>query len=73
MPVFSLAEREVVGDEGAEGSRLLREREGWEGHGNSAGVRRREAQGASRSAAEGHRQAELSSSVAGFSKPEVHH
>ena len=47
MPVFSLAERGTVGGEGAEGVQVLRGRQGWEGHGNSAGVRRREAAGAS--------------------------
>lgn len=73
MPVFSLAERGAVGSEGAEGTQVLRQRQGWEGHGDSAGVRRREAAGASRSAVEGHRQSELSGSVAELSKQEVHH
>ena len=73
MPVFSLAERGTVGGEGAEGVQVLRGRQGWEGHGNSAGVRRREAAGASGSVVEGLRQSELSSSVAELSKQEVHH
>ena len=73
MPVFSLAEWGAVGGEGAEGAQVLRGRQGWEGRGNSAGVGRREAAGASRSVVEGHRQSQLSSSVAELSKQEVHH